>query len=101
MGSRPRKSISRSPARSDKSEATPSRRTPDPAEILDMLNGVRSIFACSARTLDDISEPCEPHAPERCGPKDVVVVVRLGIQKLDEVHEALDLGLPVAPREKQ
>lgn len=95
MGSRPRKSSSATSARSEKSVIKPApRRDPDPAEVLDMLNGVRSIFACCARSLDDLAEPHEPYAPELCGPKDVVVIVRLGIQKLDEVHEALDLGLP-------
>ena len=70
------------------------RRTPDAAEVLDMLNGVRSIFACSARCLDEIADPHELAAPEQCGPKDVAILVRAGIEALNKVHGALDLGVP-------
>jgi hypothetical protein len=98
MGSRPRNSSSAGSARSEKSEVRPApRRQPDPAEVLDMLNGVRSIFACAADCLDDMVQPYDIAAPGQCGPQDAEVVVRLGIQKLDEVHEALDLGIRVVP----
>ena len=98
MGSLPRNSSSATGARSDKSD-TPliRRRKPDPAEVLDMLNRVRSIFACAAHCLDDMVHRYDIDAPGPCGPQDAEVVVRLGIQKIDEVHEALDLGIRVGP----
>jgi hypothetical protein len=65
---------------------------PKRGEVLNQLNETRSIFACAARCLDEITDPHRLEATETCEPEDVAVVVRLGIQRLDEVRVALDLG---------
>jgi hypothetical protein len=60
--------------------------------VLTQLQETRSILAVAARALDEISDPHWMDAKEPCGSEDVAVIVRLGIQKLDEAREALDLG---------
>lgn len=79
------------------SKSKPSRRKPAPppqassCEAAEQaLQETRSILACAARCLDEITDPHELDAPEPCGPDDVAVVVRLGIQRLDEARESLD-----------
>jgi hypothetical protein len=97
MGSRPVHSTRAAKARSPKPAASPpppSHGTPDLDEILGQLNEVHSIFACTARCLDEITDPHELEAPETCEAKDVAVLVRVGIQKLEEAQEALDIGEP-------
>lgn len=93
MGSRPAHSTRVARARSRKPvPPPPSPRTPDVDEVLGQLNEVHSIFACTARCLDEITDPHELEAPETCEAKDVAVLVRVGIQRLEEAQDALDRG---------
>lgn len=93
MGSRPDHSTRAAKARSRKPPAPPPPSpAPDLDEVLGQLNEVHSIFACTARCLDEITDPHELEAPETCEAKDVAVLVRLGIQRLEEAQEALDRG---------
>jgi hypothetical protein len=95
MGSRPADSTRVPKARSRHSDSSPPPRstgTPDLDEVLGQLNEVHSIFACTARCLDEITDPHELEAPETCEAKDVAVLVRVGVQRLEEAQEALDLG---------
>lgn len=89
------RSVGSSPSRRRKPVPSPPAESsrPEPGEVLDQFLEVRSIFACVARCLDEIADPHELDAPEPCAPKDVVVVVRLGLGKLDEARAVLD-GAP-------
>jgi hypothetical protein len=96
MGSRARNST-RAPARSAKRRPKPRDESPaaeqsEPTDVLTQLQETHSILAVAARALDEISDPHWLDAKEPCGTEDVAVIVRLGIQKLDEAREALDLG---------
>jgi hypothetical protein len=58
------------------------------------LQDARSLFACAARCLDEIAEPHQLDAPEGCDVTDVAVLVRAGIQRLNEGRTALDGATP-------
>jgi hypothetical protein len=83
MGSKPRKS---KPPR----EPVPP-RAPSAYEAAEQaLQETRSIFACAARCLDEVIDPSQLEAPEEFDASDIVVIVRLGIQRLNDAREALD-----------
>lgn len=102
MGSRARNSI-RAGVRSAKRFPKPRGREPpieaakqEPPDVLIHLHETRSILLVAARALDELADPHWLDGADTCGTEDVAVIVRLGIQKLEEAHKALDLGVGAA-----
>jgi hypothetical protein len=78
------------------------KRAPSPHCNVDQVEGklqeTRSILACAVRCLDELIDPSQLDAPEEIDAMDVGVVIRVGIERLNEARRALD-GLPAASGE--
>jgi hypothetical protein len=61
-----------------------------PADALSHLHDARSVFACAARCLEEITDPHWLEGEDRSVTVDVAVVVRTGLDALDKAAEVLD-----------
>ncbi len=62
----------------------------NPDDALEHVHDARSIFACVARCLDEITDAHWLESEDRCVPVDVAVIVRLGLETLDKAAAILD-----------
>ncbi len=67
---------------------------PNLSHIEQQLQHVRSVLAVAALALDEVVDPSELEQQAECDATDVAVVIRLGIEQLNQARQALDQATP-------